>query len=120
MTGQQQPSGAFDPRQSQVYVQQQPAPVKKKKVRVFTWIILAINLLFLIWLIAGITSVSTAKCDGLTQQNCDAAKAIGGGIGSLLVIFLWVAADVILGIIWLVTRKKEPTVIYVQQPPVQR
>jgi len=109
MTHQQHPSGAPS------YFQ--PPPPAKKKVRVFTWIILAINLLFVVWLVVGIAGVSSGTCDGLTQQNCDAAKAIGGGIGALLIIFLWVAADVILGIIWLVTRKKEPTVVYVQQPP---
>jgi hypothetical protein len=61
-----------------------------------------------------------ATCDpGLSQQSCDAAKAIGGGIGALLIVFLWVAADVILGIIWLVTRKREPQVVYVQQAAAQ-
>src|SRR4051812_14772967 len=35
-----------------------PQPVKKRKVRVFTWIILAINAIFAAWLIGGIASVS--------------------------------------------------------------
>ncbi|WP_276606859.1 hypothetical protein [Nakamurella flava] len=34
-----------------------------------------------------------------------------------MILFLWVAVDVILGVIWLVTRKKEPAVIYLQAPP---
>ena len=64
------------------------------------------------------SGVASSECTGnLDQQSCDAAKAIGGGIGALLIIFLWVAVDVILGVIWLVTRKKEPTVVYVRQPP---
>jgi hypothetical protein len=101
----------------QPYVQQL-AQQAKKKVRVFTWIILAVNVLFLIWLIAGIVGVSNSTCTGnMTQATCDSAKAIGGGIGAMLIIFLWVAADVILGIIWLVTRKKEPTIVYMQAPP---
>jgi hypothetical protein len=99
--------------------QQAPQPGKRKrKIRVFTWIILAINVLFLIWIIAGVSSVSSSACDpSLSQETCTATKEIGGGIGVLLIIFLWVAVDVILGIIWLVTRKKEPTVVYIQQPP---
>ena len=93
-------------------------PPRKRKVRVFTWIILAINVLFAIWLISGIVGVSNSECTGnLSQESCDAAKSIGGGIGALLIVFLWMAADVILGIIWLVTRKREPAqVVYVQQP----
>ena len=114
MTYPQQPSGQYQGPQP-TYVQQ-PQPVKKK-VRVFTWIILAINALFLIWLVSGIVSVSNSTCDNLSQQSCDSAKAVGGGIGAILIIFLWVAVDVILGIIWLVTRKKESTIVYLQQPP---
>jgi len=97
-----------------------PQPVKKRKVRVFTWIILAINAIFASWLIGGIASVSTGDCPpNMSENACDAAKTVGGGIGALLIVFLWVAADVILGIIWLVTRKREPQVVYVQQAPAQ-
>ena len=116
MSDPQQPSQGWQPPQ-QPYQAGPPPPPPKKKVRVFTWVILGINVLFLIWLIAGINSVSSSSCDDLDQQTCDAAKTVGGGIGALLIIFLWVAVDVILGIIWLVTRKKEPTVVYVQQAP---
>ena len=97
----------------------QHAQPRKRKVRIFTWIILAINVIFAAWLIGGMVSVSNSTCEGnLSQSACDGAKAIGGGIGALLIIFLWVAADIILGIIWLVTRKREPQqIVYVQQPP---
>lgn len=119
VTNQQPPYGGFDPQQP-MYVQQ-PMPVRKKKIRVFSWIILAINALFLIWLITGIATVSNSSCSaGTTVEGCESAKALGGGIGAILIILLWVAADVILGIIWLVTRKKEPTIVYVQQPPPPR
>ncbi len=107
------------PQQPPVYGQQ-PGPMveKKRKIRFFTWFILALNALFLVWLIFGISGVANGTCDAaMSQEACNAAKAIGGGIGALLIIFIWVAADVILGIIWLVTRKKQPTIVYVQQPP---
>ena len=90
------------------------AVAAKEKVRVITWIIPAINVLFLVWMIFGAASASGAKCAGLTEQNCAAAEAIGGGIGAIFIIFLWVTADMILGISYLVTRRKEPTVVYIQ------
>ena len=78
------------------------------RFRVFTWIILAINVIFLIWIIAG-TSSAAKNCDGKVGDAlsaCQAGTAVGAGIGAALIIFLWVAADVILGIIWLITRPK--------------
>ena len=36
-----------------------------------------------------------------------------------LLFILWALVDVILGVIWLATCKKEPTVLYVQQYPPQ-
>ncbi|WP_205850018.1 hypothetical protein [Nakamurella flava] len=45
-----------------------PPPPRKKKVRVFTWIIVAINVLFAVWLIGGIAtaaSKSGTSCNGL-------------------------------------------------------
>ena len=32
--------------------------------------------------------------------------AIGAGLGIGLIIFLWAAADIILGIVWLITNRK--------------
>lgn len=72
--------------------------------RVFTWIILAFNLIMLIW---AITGASTGKsCKGLTGDaltNCQAGN-VGTGIGVGLIILLWALGDVILGVVWLVTK----------------
>jgi len=79
------------------------------RFRIFTWIILIINVLFLIWIITGISSrpsATAANCQSLDLKTCQAANDAGTGIGVFLIIFLWVAADIILGIIWLITRKK--------------
>src|SRR3954453_19209344 len=78
------------------------------RFRVFTWIILAINVLFLIWIIGG-TSSAADNCDGEVGDAlsaCEAGTAIGAGIGAAMIIGLWVAVDIILGIIWLITRPK--------------
>lgn len=92
-------------------------PQPKKKVRVFTWVILAINILFLIWIIAGIASSSghATNCGTLDQSTCDSARDAGAAIGVGVIVFFWAAVDVILGVIWLVTRKREPQVVVVQQ-----
>lgn len=76
------------------------------RFRVFTWIILAINVLFLIWIISGVAGRPDASCTALDQETCQAASDVGTGIGALVIVFLWVAADVILGILWLITRPK--------------
>lgn len=91
----------------------------KPKHRKFTWVILIINLLFLIWIITGVASGSgnASHCGTLSQQVCNDASHVGTAIGAVLILVFWAIVDVILGILWLVTRKREPTVIYVQQPP---
>jgi len=77
--------------------------------RIFSYVILAVNLLFLIWIIAGVAGSSghATDCGTLDQSTCDAARNVGTSIGVGIVIGLWVAVDVILGIIWLVTRSSK-------------
>jgi hypothetical protein len=78
------------------------------KWRPFSWVILVINILFLIWVIAGISSAGgTAEdCGTLSTQDCEAAEAIGTSIGVGIIIALWAFVDVILGVLWLVTKPK--------------
>lgn len=67
------------------------------RFRIFTWVILAVNVIFLIWIIDGIAT---------RPDPTSAAANVGTAIGVGLVIGLWVAADVILGILWLITKPK--------------
>ncbi|WP_405364530.1 zinc ribbon domain-containing protein [Kitasatospora sp. NBC_00039] len=73
--------------------------------RIFTWVILAFNLIMLIWIITGVSS--TAKnCKGLTGEaltNCQ-ANNVGTGIGATLILVVWALGDVILGVLWLITK----------------
>jgi hypothetical protein len=74
--------------------------------RIFTWVILAFNLIMLIWLISGIASGES--CSGKTGDElttCEAGQ-VGTGIGVFLIIVLWALGDVILGVLWLVTRPR--------------
>jgi len=80
---------------------------QRPRWRPLTWFILAVNTLFLVWIIAGIHSASE-NCNGQSGslgQACHAGTAIGAGIGVGIIVFFWVAVDVILGIIFLVTRR---------------
>jgi len=85
------------------------APVRKRR-RIFMWFFLAVQAIFLIWIITGASSSggSTAKsCAGQVGQalqTCQDASHVGTAIGVGLIIGLWVAVDVILGIVFLVVR----------------
>lgn len=73
--------------------------------RVFTYIILGINVLFVLWLVTGINSVAHGTCSGLDAQMCSGAKAVGGTIGAGIIVVLWFLVDVILGVLFLVTNR---------------
>ena len=95
-------------------------PQPRKRRRIFMWTFLAVQAIFLAWVIGGIashTGASTADVNagclhgawqGLFQSQADClvhyrnglnqAAAAGTAIGAGLVIALWVAVDVILGI----------------------
>lgn len=73
-----------------------------------TYIVLAFNLLMLIWVIsAGASGGGTPDdCGSLSAQTCNDAESIGTGIGVAILIFLWALGDVILGVLWMVTNKR--------------
>lgn len=75
--------------------------------RKFTWFILIVQVIFLIWIIAG-TSSAANNCDGEVGdalELCQAGTAVGAGIGIGIIIFLWAFVDIILGLIWLITNR---------------
>lgn len=79
-------------------------PVEKKHHHIFRWVFLAIQLVFLIWIIAGVASVgsSPADCGTLTAEQCNAATGIGATIGAGLIVAFWLAVDFILGITYMI------------------
>ena len=86
--------------------------LKRPGWRKTTWLILIFNVLMLAWLVAGVGgAASSSNCSAITDElersGCEAGTAIGTGIGAGLVIFLWVAGEIILGILWLVTNRKK-------------
>lgn len=97
--------------------QPQHTPKKRKKLgflpdwRVFTYVILAFNLLMLVWIISGAASAGgeATDCGTLDQETCEAAEAVGTGIGVVILFVFWVLGDIILGILWLVTNRSKRT-----------
>lgn len=87
-----------------------PAPVKRRR-RVFMWTFLAVQALFVVWIVAGLASAGSdpSTCGTLSAKACSDAAAVGTGIGVMLIVGLWVAVDFILavsyGIYRLATRK---------------
>ena len=75
--------------------------------RTFTYVILAFNLLMLIWIIAGAASASGTPndCGSLDATTCDDASDVGTAIGIGILIALWAFGDIILGVLWLITNR---------------
>jgi hypothetical protein len=93
----------------------------RKRRRVFLWVFLAIQALFIIWLIVGGASTGgsihasvaaqclhEAKGMGMTQAQCiswlGGAAKTGTAIGAALIVVLWTVVDIILGISYGVYR----------------
>ncbi|MGW8795241.1 hypothetical protein ACWGND_32620 [Streptomyces althioticus] len=86
-----------------------PQPPPRRKHRVFLWVFLAIQVVFLVWVIWGITqgSGTPEQCRGRTGDDldlCNSASDAGTAIGVGLVIAVWAAVDVILGITYAIYR----------------
>lgn len=77
--------------------------------RKLTWVVVLFNILMLLWIIGGSAS-TTDSCEGevgTALDACEAGTAIGAGIGVFVLIVLWAFGDVILGVLWMVTRSSK-------------
>ena len=84
------------------------APRPKKKRHIFRWVFLAIQAVFLIWIISGVSGASDncAGEAGSALEACQAGTAVGAGIGVFMIVLLWALVDIILGITYLIVRKR--------------
>jgi hypothetical protein len=72
--------------------------------RIFTYVIIAINLLMLTWLIASVTSIRRHDgCGVLEKLTCADGTSAGPEVAALLVISIWALMILILGALWLNT-----------------
>lgn len=72
----------------------------------FKYTFIGFNILMFIWLIGGVGSASQSISNTSSEAE-QAGAAIGTGIGAIFIIFLWVAGDVILGILTYFTKAKK-------------
>ena len=73
-----------------------PAPARRKR-RVFLWVFLAVQAIFVLWLITGGITADhgVTHCTG---PDCKGATEAGSAIGIGLIVVFWMVVDVILGI----------------------
>lgn len=83
-----------------------PSITPKKKRRVFLWVFLAVQVLFLIWIVGGASTGSGTPddCGTLDLEACNAASDIGTGIGVMLIIAVWAIVDFFMAVIYGVYR----------------
>lgn len=98
--------GAPPPPSGQPIAASEGTPPAKKKRRIFLWFFLAVQVIFIIWIIAGAsTGAGTPDdCSGLDKETCNAASDIGTGIGVALVVVLWLVVDFLLAVIYGIYR----------------
>lgn len=78
--------------------------------RPLTWVILGWNILMGAWILYGLFSTGSQydNCATDTYQGaCEAGTSIGAAIAIGGILFLTAIVDVILGVIWVVTKKDD-------------
>ncbi len=93
------------PYEPQFYPPQTPT-VKKKQHRVFLWVFLAIQALFVLWIIAGVASASgtPTDCGSLDADTCNTAANAGAAVGVFIIVVLWCVADFLLAVGYAIYR----------------
>lgn len=85
---------------------------RMKQWRALTWVVLVWNLIGLGWMIYALVATGAAgeECvqeAGEFVEACQAGAGLGGGILLVAALLITALGDVILGVIWLVTRKNQ-------------
>lgn len=83
-----------------------PEPEPKKPRRWFLWTFLAVQVLFILWILTGVDATREAgeNCQGLDAQTCHDAATAGAAIGLGIVLAVWAAVDIILGVTYAIVR----------------
>ena len=86
------------------------ATLRKLKRSLFGNIIkfsfIGFNLLMLWWMVVGVGGAAQS-IESAGSEAAQAGAAIGTGLGAMMIIFIWVAGDVVLGVLTLLTRPKK-------------
>ncbi len=83
---------------------------RKKKRRIFLWVFLAVQVLFVVWIVAGLSSGGDGTdCGTLSQQACNDASDVGTGIGVVLIVVAWMVVDFLMAVIYGIYRLAKRT-----------
>ena len=80
---------------------------------IFLLLFIAFNALMLLWLVAYWSQLSGTTAASEAEQ---AGRAIGGAIGSGMLLSIWAMGDIILGIFVLLTRGRKTIIEETVQP----
>ncbi|MFI5427412.1 DUF2510 domain-containing protein [Aeromicrobium sp. UC242_57] len=82
------------------------AEPERKKKRIFLWFFMAVQVLFIVWIIAGASSSGgdATDCGSLSQQACNDAEDIGTGLGVALIVVFWMIVDFLLAVVYGIYR----------------
>lgn len=76
----------------------------RKKRRIFLWFFLAIQVLFLVWIFAGVGGSEATDCGTLSKKACQDATDIGTGLGVALILVFWCIVDFLLAVGYVIYR----------------
>lgn len=77
----------------------------KKKKRIFLWFFLAVQAIFILWIVVGVGSAGEpTDCGTLSKEACQDASDVGTGIGVFIIVMFWMFVDFILGVCYGVYR----------------
>jgi len=76
-----------------------------KKIRPLTGVILGWNALMATWLVYALFSTGALMGKGCVTEACQTGVTVGAGIAVVGILFLTAVVDVILAVIWMVTKK---------------
>lgn len=98
--------GIWEPIPATSYPAPPVAEKPKKKRRIFMWIFLAVQALFVIWVISGASTGSgqPSDCGSLSAETCNNASDTGTAIGVILIVVVWCFVDFLMAVGYLVYR----------------
>jgi hypothetical protein len=71
--------------------------------RKMTWLLNIWNVLFLIWIIGGVSDRASKEC-APGDDLCIGASDVGTGIGVAMIFVLWFIGFAVLALVWLMSR----------------
>ena len=83
-----------------------PTTTTRKRRRIFLWVFLAVQVLFILWIITGAASGNgqPTDCGSLSAKTCNDASDAGTAIGVAVIVMLWMVADFLLGVGYVIYR----------------